>query len=58
MDINRVFAYRLFLNKIWQAFRFAISRIDPNHFLTKNTNIKSNEIHNQWILHQLNKMKG
>lgn len=56
LDIKRVVGYRLFMNKLWNIFKFATSTFPENfvpdpEFLNK----KPNEFINRWIIHRMNK---
>ncbi|KAG0255443.1 AP-1 adaptor complex sigma subunit Aps1 [Actinomortierella ambigua] len=55
LDINRVDGYRKFCNKLWNATRFALLKLDDG-FVPKPTNAKTGHesLAERWILHKLN----
>jgi valyl-tRNA synthetase len=55
LDITRVEGYRKFCNKLWNAIRFAMLKLDPD-FVPASTSARSgNEsVVERWILHKLN----
>ncbi|KAF4384717.1 hypothetical protein F8388_004024 [Cannabis sativa] len=55
LDIQRVVGYRQWCNKLWNAVRFAMSKLGDNY--TPPSNVKSNVLpfSCQWILSALNK---
>jgi valyl-tRNA synthetase len=55
LDIQRVHGYRKFCNKLWNATRFALMKLDSNFTPRANANPTGKEsLVEKWILHKLN----
>ncbi|KAJ3368808.1 hypothetical protein GGF31_006095 [Allomyces arbusculus] len=55
LDILRVEGYRKFCNKLWNATRFALSKLPADFKMPANWSVKDLSLVEQWILAKLNK---
>ncbi len=51
MDVRRIISDRLFLNKIWQSFKFATSKLSPDFkYDINNIKVENLSLVDKWIL--------